>query len=382
MASRISVSNLASLMAEASGRSKKNCEDFLKEFFKLAGEVLASGENLRIKGFGNFKISEVETRSSVNVSTGEKYDIEAHNKIVFTPSKELAALINSPFEAFESIEMEDEMPDFVDEDDSVQEVAIEENEPSNPILEAGSDEEEFDDELTYEAYADELEESYHPSTLAAEKQESVKLPDQTMTAPQEVKMHEGSETTESTETIESKPQNPVIMEKEKTIASEPEVVYVQGPDRFGRGFFSGAMTSLAVCLIIFMLGCFFGWWPVNFGNPEELETQPEKPQIVVIEQQANTDIEPPQEDIEEEKVYDHVSTTRYLTTIAREHYGNFNFWPYIYIENQKILGHPDRITPGTKVVVPPLSKYGVDPKNKKDEAEAKKKGLEIYSKYK
>lgn len=81
-------------------------------------------------------------------------------------------------------------------------------------------------------------------------------------------------------------------------------------------------------------------------------------------------------------VYDTISRTRYLTTMAKEHYGNYHLWPYIYEENKAILGHPDRIRPGTKVVIPPLSKYGVNPKNPADIAEAKRKGAAIYSRYK
>ena len=83
----------------------------------------------------------------------------------------------------------------------------------------------------------------------------------------------------------------------------------------------------------------------------------------------------------DKKVYDTISTTRYLTTMAKDHYGNYNLWPYIYKENSKILGHPDRIRPGTKVVIPPLSQYGVDPKNPEDIKKAKKLGVEIYSRY-
>lgn len=90
--------------------------------------------------------------------------------------------------------------------------------------------------------------------------------------------------------------------------------------------------------------------------------------------------------VEKEKadspVYDTISRTRYLTTMAKEHYGNYHLWPYIYEENKAILGHPDRIRPGTKVVIPPLSKYGVNPKNPADIAEAKRKGAAIYSRYK
>lgn len=84
----------------------------------------------------------------------------------------------------------------------------------------------------------------------------------------------------------------------------------------------------------------------------------------------------------DEKRYDTITTTRYLTTMAKEYYGNFNLWPYIYLENQDFLGHPDKIRPGTRVVIPPLSKYGVDPGNKAHIDKAKKLGVEIYAKYK
>lgn len=96
---------------------------------------------------------------------------------------------------------------------------------------------------------------------------------------------------------------------------------------------------------------------------------------------ASGDDAAPTEASDTKKVYDTVTTTHYLTTIAREHYGNQHFWPYIYEENKAILGHPNRIKPGTKVVVPDLSKYGVDPKNPVDIAKAKRKGAEIYARY-
>ncbi len=80
-------------------------------------------------------------------------------------------------------------------------------------------------------------------------------------------------------------------------------------------------------------------------------------------------------------VYDTVTTTHYLTSMAKKYYGNYHLWPYIYKENEKILGHPNRIRPGTKVVIPDLSKYGVDPKNPKDIEKAKNMGAEIYKKY-
>jgi len=83
-----------------------------------------------------------------------------------------------------------------------------------------------------------------------------------------------------------------------------------------------------------------------------------------------------------EKVYDTITRKRFLTTMAKEHYGDYNLWPYIYDENKAILGHPDRIKPGTKVVIPPASKYGIDATNPACVAKAKKRGAEIYARYK
>lgn len=81
-------------------------------------------------------------------------------------------------------------------------------------------------------------------------------------------------------------------------------------------------------------------------------------------------------------ITDTITRTRYLTTMAKQYYGNYNLWPYIYMENQSFLGHPDRIKPGTKVVVPPLSKYGVDPKDPAQIEKARKMGVEIYNRFK
>ena len=96
---------------------------------------------------------------------------------------------------------------------------------------------------------------------------------------------------------------------------------------------------------------------------------------------AAEDVAPTKPSDSEKVVMDTITKTRYLTTMAKDHYGNYHLWPYIYEANKKILGHPDRIKPGTAVVIPPLSRYGVDPSNPEDIAKAKRKGSEIYARY-
>lgn len=371
MENKITVGNLSSLMSQSSGKSKKQCDDFLREFFRLASEILQEGEPIKIKGFGTFKLVDIEGRTGVNVNTGAPQQIAPHKKIVFVPAKELATVINAPFDDFESVEMEDEMPeDYLLENEPIEqeeteqpketEVPVITQEPETSeeqapteesgdenvvpenILEAGSVEEGEDDEITYEAYHE---------TASEIKEEPVALPE-----------YEYAE-------------QPADSTGNEDTASQVE--YVEpAKSRFGIGFLIGALSTFAVCAVIFMLGCFFDWWPVNFGKPEVIAEQ-----VSPVADAQEMEEELPAEEEEVQPVYDTVSTTRYLTTIAREHYGNFNFWPYIYIENQSILGHPDRITPGTQVVVPDLSKYGVDPNRPEDVAEAKRKAQEIYAKY-
>lgn len=78
---------------------------------------------------------------------------------------------------------------------------------------------------------------------------------------------------------------------------------------------------------------------------------------------------------------DKITKKRYLTTMAREYYGNYNLWPLIYDYNAG-LGHPDRIRPGTKIKVPSAEALGIDPKDPAVIKKAKNRGAEIYRKYK
>ena len=97
MNEKITLTVLTQLLALHTGDSRKQSEDFIKEFFGAISAALANGEQVKIKDFGVFKTTLVGARKSVNVSTGEDHEIPAHYKVSFTPSKEIAAIINEPF---------------------------------------------------------------------------------------------------------------------------------------------------------------------------------------------------------------------------------------------------------------------------------------------
>ena len=109
MIEKITLPALTQLLALQSGDTKKQSEDFIKEFFSVISSALAEGETVKVKGLGVFKTIVVEARKSVNVSTGEDHEIPAHRKVVFVASKELAAIVNEPFEMFETVEIGDDM---------------------------------------------------------------------------------------------------------------------------------------------------------------------------------------------------------------------------------------------------------------------------------
>lgn len=91
------------MLAEKHGMSKKNADSFVKEFFQLIEEALEKDKYVKIKGLGAFKLIDVESRESVNVNTGERFEIQGHTKVSFTPEPALKDIINKPFAHFETV---------------------------------------------------------------------------------------------------------------------------------------------------------------------------------------------------------------------------------------------------------------------------------------
>lgn len=54
-----------------------------------------------------------------------------------------------------------------------------------------------------------------------------------------------------------------------------------------------------------------------------------------------------------------------LAHIAKRKYGHRAFWVYIYEENRERIVDPHKVPIGTKLELPPASKYGIDPRNTK-----------------
>lgn len=476
MDNKITMSGLAAMIALASGQPGELCEDFLKELFRIIGDELEKGESVRIKGLGTFKVAEVEARKSVDVTTGEDIEIAPHRKVVFVASKELAALVNAPFEAFEAVEVSDALPtdelldvaegldsesfsDVTDESDAEsfadivevadEEVGAEENEVAavedktekEIAVESQSDEDNSDEDNSKELKIVEtvgpviinsgildIRDEEGENQVEPSSSEEAQVANEADDMVEEERARVISFSSSPTAGQARRRNNPEDGDNKRAANKEPiKTIHFETADededekvephrsRFGSGFLTGFLSAIALIAVVLLIGFKFNMMPdkvgnmltkntvvdagANEGEPDATAVLPDSAYVdtsvggqevsgvsatssanAQAGQSSSEDAVPTQ--ASDEPVYDVVSTTRYLTTMAKEHYGNFNLWPIIYEENQSFLGHPDRIKPGTQVVIPPLSKYKVDPNNPDDVKRIKQRGVAIYAKYK
>ncbi|MGL5980737.1 MAG: HU family DNA-binding protein [Phocaeicola sp.] len=126
MNQKVTISELSEVIAEKHGMDKKEAELFVKGIFELIEEALTTEKYVKVKGFGTFKLIEVDNRESINVNTGERFEIQGHTKISFSPDAGLKEFINKPFSHFETVLLNEktELPN----DESVEKPNSEEEE--------------------------------------------------------------------------------------------------------------------------------------------------------------------------------------------------------------------------------------------------------------
>lgn len=85
-----------------------DAEGFIAQMIEVINEGLISDRQVKIKGFGTFKLQTVKERDSISVSTGERVTIGEHDKVTFTPDSVMRDLVNKPFAQFETVIIEDD----------------------------------------------------------------------------------------------------------------------------------------------------------------------------------------------------------------------------------------------------------------------------------
>lgn len=352
----ITLPELADKIAASTGISHAESEAFVKDLFVLVAERLAAGDDVTVKGLGRFAVIE--------------------GRVEFCPDAEFAEGVNMPFAAFEAIELGDDItPEMLDAVSQPQPDVVSVSEPEPEPAPAPAPEHEPEPEAVAEAPT-EIEEEIVMEEASTEEP---------MTPADEP----------ATESVEIA--DPASSDQESTGHSEPEIVEAEAGEH-------SPWWNRALWIILFILWgvlCYFvGYMTapiVTIYGPDSnysVDLTDDDMAVAVEEMEAATipadtavdtmAVLPVVEQTPEPApatVTDTIRRNRYLTTMAREHYGLMDFWVYIYEENSDKLGNPDRIKPGTVVVIPPVSKYGIDRNAPESVREAKLKASEIYAPY-
>ena len=146
MKKKISTSELAEYIAMHEGTSKSSAEAFVRKFFDVIENGLLEDKYVKIKGFGTFKVVAVGERESVNIRTGERFQISGHTKVSFTPDNALKDLVNRPFAHFMAVDLNDDTE--TEEFNAVDKKIAEEYQES--IAHEEDDAEDFQDEISEE----------------------------------------------------------------------------------------------------------------------------------------------------------------------------------------------------------------------------------------
>ena len=413
MNSKVTFPELVDAVAAATECPKRVSELFLKELFTVISEALRNGESVRVRGLGLFKLTNVEARKSVNVNTGEEMEIPSHRKVSFVPEKALADAINSPFVGFETVVLDDDLSEediqlmaSVDDFDTEEQVAPPVFSPGKNRTVVEEPTEQPMPEPTVQPVVEPVVEPTEQQEPITEKQE---LTTDTEDMKEPLKTNEDTDVQYNIITPETKPTevedyNIPEDDDEEFITERKPITSEKGNDGFMRGFIWGAVTMFVFYLIVG--GGYFMYQHIQNqeiidtargtdsidaeATPEDVyeapavptadeapATEPQKPEA---EKPAAEPEKPAAQPKTAEPVYDTVTERQFLTKIAAKHYGNADFWVYIYEENRSIIKNPNTIAPGTKVVIPPASKYGIDKNNPESLRAARKKIQEIENK--
>lgn len=75
------------------GLNKREARELVDSFFEDLRSALASGEQVKLSGFGNFDLRDKNQRPGRNPKTGEEIPISARRVVTFRPGQKLKARV-------------------------------------------------------------------------------------------------------------------------------------------------------------------------------------------------------------------------------------------------------------------------------------------------
>lgn len=391
----INLPRLIALVAERANIQPAEARRFIHELFATVESALLEGENVKIKGIGEFV--RVEDLTS---------------PVVLKVDDELAAIVNEPFAAFEAVELNEgaaeEILKVEMREPMVAAAAGEEKASEAPVPDAVEGVEKEPERGEDKAEIEELVEIEEKNEEKSDAEEIVKHSSDIEPESESESEPESEHKSESEHESEPDPEEHVSQEDDITDVPEdiPErVVYVQQPANHGMWLMLGVLIGLIAGLVG---GYFAGKYMAQYELPDEEDMVFDEDTLSVssifdnpvdsiapvvkadtvqtVQPVAESTASAPAEtaaartSAQPQPVYDTVSSRRYLAIIAGEHYGVKNYWIFIYNANPD-LGDPNKIAPGTRVLVPAKESFMEATKAETD-AKARRLFNELSKKYK
>jgi nucleoid DNA-binding protein len=376
---KLSWTELRRALATRAGVSEKEANLFLSAFNAQLIEALKVDKQVKINGLGIFRLQAVASRKSVNVTTGEEIIIEGYNKIAFMPEAGVKELVEKSGE----IKAKGEGLEAKGEELEAKEM--------DPIQKLGAQAEEIVDILG------ELGQSpITPSDSPIEGESSEAVvepePEPVVEEPQAVVEPEPEPV------VEPEPE-PVVEPEPEPVVKEPEPeVEVERPKQKKNYHF---VRDILICVVLLLMMLFTGYFFMKsqlsswleeitkqrvdiesieteagykepiYGqhadsvsvNPEVAEQEEEQQEQVIPDEpkevKPTTTEQPKTADtwrFDDILLTEEITPGSRLTWIAKKHYGDKIYWPYLYEANKDHISNPSNIPVGTPIRVPRLTK--------------------------
>lgn len=378
MSEKLTIQDLARGAAERLGMTKGNAEAFVKEFFQLIADALHQDKYVKIKGFGTFKLIDVDSRASVDVNTGERIEIQGHIKVSFTPDAALRDAINRPFAHFETVPLQNEAlllsTEVEEESATAEEKSIISEACDSPQTTTG--------ESTL----------VKPELIEPAPIESV----QTESLPMEEDYPPLEETlVESVSAVDSAPvMDPAVIgeDSENAAASSLEQPLSEEEMKERKQtmkFFIGIVVFISLLCIGVLVFIYFPGLtralyglkaPVEQTTPDTLSQAVDTLASVVSPTESGSSVSLPSQEAKkllpeskpapvmsvqpDSSTYEIVGTLESytlkegetLTRVSLHYWGTKNLWPYLVKHNPAVIKNPDNVPYGTTIQIPKLKK--------------------------
>ena len=375
---KITFPELVELVADSAHTSKRMSELFLRELFATVTQTLLDGEDVAVPGLGTFKLVTAKSRTMMDVNTHEAITLGERVRISFAPDGKLEAQLNKPFEAFETVELSDAAVEALNEhggdiaaldnammpDTTNAQGAEQADVPALKTVQESENETVDEDTPTPPPFTPPTPAVAEPASPHPSSPEPA-----VVTALADASAQASDEDTSSLQPI-IKIEQVSGDDNSDDVKADSGGNLVDGTDlkrAFLKGLATGAAAMLVLCLISMAI------W--NNLKPSAVDNE------AVAQDGAPADTVAVAAPVPAPVVTDTITKTNYLSIIALNHYGKAEFWVYLYDENKALITDPDHVPVGTVIVVPPASKYGIDPNDPASLQTARQRAKEIYGKH-